>query len=75
MNAKVTVILLTLFMLAFFILMASPISDAWKNGLVMVSPFIFIGATCLVLRDGSFNYPELEDDEEFGYVDRPDLRR
>ena len=74
MNAKVTVILLTVFLVAFFILMASPISGFWKNALIMAIPVVFISAVILVLRDRSFNYPELKEDEEFGYVDRPDLR-
>jgi len=29
----------------------------------------------LVLRDRSFEYPELKENEEFGYVDRPDLKQ
>lgn len=74
MNAKVTVILLTLFLVAFFIMMAIGISDFWKNVLIMISPIVLIGGVILVLRDRSFEYPELKEDEEFGYVDRPDLR-
>lgn len=74
MNAKVTVILLTVFLVAFFILMASPISGFWKNALIMTIPVVFISGVILVLRDRSFNYPELKEDEEFGYVDSPDLR-
>lgn len=74
MNAKVTVILLTVFLVAFFILMASPISDFSKNALIMAIPFVFIIGVIFVLRDRSFKYPELKENEEFGYVDRPDLR-
>jgi hypothetical protein len=75
MNAKVTVVLLTLFMLAYFILMASSISNGWKGLLIASTPLIFIGGVILVLRDKSFSYPELEEGEEFGYVDRPDLNQ
>lgn len=74
MNAKIIVILLTLFLVAFFVMMATGISDLWKNTLIMISPIVFISAVILVLRDRSFDYPELKEDEEFGYVDRPDLR-
>lgn len=74
MNVKVTVILLTLFLIGFFLLMASTISDFWKNMLIMITPIVLVTAVILVLRDRSFNYPELEGDEEFGYVDRPDLK-
>jgi uncharacterized membrane protein len=75
MNAKSTVVLLTLFMLAYFILMASSISEGWKDVLIAVSPVIFIGSVILVLRDRSSDYPELEEGEEYGYVDRPDLKQ
>jgi hypothetical protein len=75
MNAKVTVVLLTLFMLAYFILMASSISDGWKGLLIAATPLIFISGVILVLRDRSFNYPELQEGEEFGYLDRPDLKQ
>ena len=75
MNAKSTVVLLTLFMLAYFILMASSISEGWKDVLIAVSPVIFIASVILVLRDRSFDYPELEEGEEYGYVDRPDLKQ
>jgi hypothetical protein len=74
MNAKIIVVLLTLFLVAFFVMMATGISDLWKNTLIMISPIVFISAVILVLRDRSFDYPELKEDEEFGYVDRPDLR-
>jgi len=74
MNAKTIVVLLTLFLVAFFVMMATGISDLWKNTLIMISPIVFISAVILVLRDRSFEYPELKEDEEFGYVDRPDLR-
>lgn len=73
MNAKVTVILLTIFLLAYFVLMASPIHDSWKHILIAVSPLVLIAGVVLVLRDRSFDYPELKEDEAFGYVDRPDL--
>lgn len=75
MNAKVTVILLTMFIIAYFILMATGISDVWKNGLIMVTPIVLISGVILVLRERSFKYPEFKEDEEFGYVDRPDLRK
>lgn len=74
MNAKIIVVLLTLFLVAFFVMMATGISDIWKNTLIMISPIVFIIAVILVLRDRSFDYPELKENEEFGYVDRPDLR-
>lgn len=74
MNAKVISILLTLFLVAFFIMMATGISDFWKNVLIMTSPIVLISGVILVLRDRSFKYPDLKEDEEFGYVDRPDLR-
>ena len=74
MNAKIIVVLLTLFLVAFFGMMATGISNLWKNMLIMITPIVFISAVILVLRDRSFDYPELKEDEEFGYVDRPDLR-
>jgi hypothetical protein len=75
MNAKVTVVLLTLFMLAYVILMVSSISDGWKDLLIAATPLIFISGVILVLRDRSFNYPELQEGEEFGYLDRPDSKQ
>ncbi len=70
MNAKVTVILLTVFLITYFVLMSTGISDAWKNGLVLITPFLIIAAVVLVLKEKSFNYPELKEGEEFGYLDR-----
>lgn len=72
MNAKVTVLLLTVVLIAYFVLMAINISDAWKNGLFLITPFMVIGAVILVLKDRSFDYPELKEGEEFGYLDRKD---
>ncbi len=73
MNAKIVVWLLTLFLVSFFVLMASSISDSWKNALIMITPVIMVTGVIIVLRDRAFTYPELKDDEDFGYLDRPDL--
>mgnify|MGYP001068143586 CR=1 FL=1 len=73
MNAKVTVMVLTIFLLAYFVLMAIAVPDGWKQALIAASPIILIGGVLLILHDRSYRYPELRSGEEFGYVDRPDL--
>lgn len=70
MNAKVTVILLTVFLIAYFVLMATEISDTWKDGLYLITPLVMVVGVLLVLKDKSYDYPELKEGQEFGYLDK-----
>lgn len=38
-----------------------------------ISPFLIIWMVWVVLRHGEYNHGELDEDQEFGYLDRPNL--
>jgi len=38
-----------------------------------ISPILIIWMVWVVLRHGEYNHEELEEDQEFGYLDRPNL--
>jgi 4-hydroxybenzoate polyprenyltransferase len=38
-----------------------------------ISPLLIIWMVWVVLRHGEYNHPELEEDQEFGYLDKPNL--
>jgi len=47
----------------------------WVALVFSVSPVLIIWMVWVVLKHGEYNGEELEDEQEFGYVDRPELGR
>ena len=47
----------------------------WVALVFSVSPILIIWMVWVVLKYGEYNGEELEDEQEFGYVDRPELGR
>ncbi|MGB6035636.1 MAG: hypothetical protein WBG42_05165 [Cryomorphaceae bacterium] len=45
----------------------------WVALIFAVSPVLIIWMVWVVLKYGEYNGEELEDEQEFGYMDRPDL--
>lgn len=48
---------------------------SWGALIFAVSPVLIISMVWVVLKHGKYNGEELEDEQEFGYVDRPELGR
>lgn len=47
----------------------------WVALIFSVSPVLIIWMVWVVLKYGEYNGEELDDEQEFGYVDRPELGR
>ena len=41
--------------------------------ILLASPLLIVGMVWSVIKHGIYNGPELEDQQEFGYLDRPRL--
>jgi hypothetical protein len=48
---------------------------SWGALIFAVSPVLIISMVWVVLKHGKYNGEELEDEQEFGYVERPELGR
>jgi hypothetical protein len=71
MKAIPAVILATLYLVVYVILFQIGTSMAILSYLFLFSPFLMIGLVYIVLKDDHEKYPELGEDEEWGYRDKP----
>jgi hypothetical protein len=71
MNAKVTVGMLTIYLTLYVIVFAAGLSDTLLVWMYLASPFLLVWMVYRVLKDDAVNYPELPEDEEWGYSDKP----
>jgi len=71
MKAKPAVIIATLYLVVYVILFQTALSVTVLSYLFLISPFLMIWLVYTVLRDVSEEYPELGEDEEWGYRDKP----
>lgn len=73
MKAKTALILLTIYLLIHVILGRIGASPTLIYFVFFASPFLLIWTVIIILKDKGKNYPELKDNQEWGYVDRDDL--
>ena len=71
MNAKFAIGLATLYLVVYTGLLAAGVPLALQGALLTAAPVVLIWAVYRVLKDKSFQYPELSKDEEWGYLDEP----
>ncbi|MES2265147.1 MAG: hypothetical protein V4520_00210 [Bacteroidota bacterium] len=69
MNANIALGIATIYVAAFTIAIAAGAPAAIQAGLFIAAPFVLIWSVFTVLKDRSFNYPQLPADSEFGYLD------
>lgn len=71
MKAISAVIIATLYLIIYVILFRTGISFTILSYLFLISPFLMIWLVYTVIRDHYEKYPELGEDEEWGYRDKP----
>lgn len=67
MKATTAIVIATLYLLVFIISIHTLISDRLTYGLFVFSPIMLIWLAITVLRDRSEKYPEMNEDQEWGY--------
>jgi len=70
MNAKNAIGTVTLYLVTYVVLFFSGCSMLILAYMFLVSPFLLIGMVYFVLKDDSYQNPELKEGEEWGYRDR-----
>jgi hypothetical protein len=70
MKATYVVGLLTVYLIIYSTLFLTGVSAIILSCMFLISPLLLIAGVYLVLRDDKLPYPELEDDDEFGYLDK-----
>jgi hypothetical protein len=70
MNAKAAVSILTIYLTGYVIVFAAGFSITLLAYLFLASPVLIIAMIYLVLKDNSCQYPELGENEEWGYRDK-----
>ena len=71
MKAIAAVIIATLYLITYVILFQTGISITILSYLLLISPFLMIWVVYTVLKDDHEPYPDLGEDEEWGYRDKP----
>lgn len=61
----------TVYLLVYIVLFALDISFNWILLLFSLSPLVLVWLTLSVLSDHSVHVQDLEEEEEWGYADRP----
>lgn len=69
MKATVAVILFTIFLIGYSVVYHTGVPVEYLTLLFILSPFTLIWLVYTVLIDNRHKYPELKDDEEWGYLD------
>jgi hypothetical protein len=70
MNAKNAIGTVSLYLVIYVVLFFSGCSMLILACMFLVSPFLLIGMVYFVLKDDSYQYPELKEGDEWGYRDR-----
>ena len=70
MNAKNAVGMVTLYLVTYIVLFFSGSSMLILACMFLIAPFLIIGMVYIVLKDDRYQYPELNEGEEWGYRDR-----
>ncbi|QNL50768.1 hypothetical protein H8S90_04005 [Olivibacter sp. SDN3] len=73
MKATTALILLTIYLLIHVILGQIGTSPILIYFVFFTSPFLIIWTVLIILKDKRKNYPELSENQEWGYADRDDL--
>ncbi|WP_069659024.1 hypothetical protein [Arcticibacter eurypsychrophilus] len=71
MKATTAVIIATLYLIVYVILFQTEMSTTILSYLFLTSPFLMIWLVYTVLKDDHEQYPELGEDQEWGYRDKP----
>lgn len=70
MKAKTAVTLLTIYLVIYAALFQYQVPAFALGILFLISPVLIILTVLIVLYDDSVPYPELKQDEEWGYLDK-----
>jgi fatty acid desaturase len=70
MNAKVAVSMLTIYLVAYVIVFATGHYVNLLAYMFLASPVLLIAVVYFVLTDTTYTYPELGEDQEWGYRDK-----
>ncbi|HKK39532.1 MAG TPA: hypothetical protein VJ949_08945 [Cryomorphaceae bacterium] len=72
-NETIAIAGVSLVLLLYTIFASTGILLNWVALIFSLSPVLIIWMVWVVLKYGEYNGEELEDGQEFGYVDRPEL--
>lgn len=67
MKTTTAIIVATLYLLAFIISIQLQVSERLVYGLFAFSPIMLICFAVIIIRDESEKYPEMSEDQEWGY--------
>jgi len=70
MKATTAVIIATIYLVVFYILLHSNASLLLTGFVFLTMPLVIIGMVFVVLLDDSAKYPELTNNDEWGYSDK-----
>jgi len=70
MKATTAVIIATVYLVVFYVLLHSNASLLLTGFVFLSMPIVIIGMVFIVLLDDSVKYPELPDNDEWGYSDK-----
>jgi hypothetical protein len=70
MNAKTAVSILTIYLITYVILFVTGFSVTIAMYMFLTSPVLLVWMVYSVLTDEQYKYPELGEDEEWGYRDK-----
>jgi hypothetical protein len=70
MKTKIAVITASTYLIFLSILSYTGISIELSALMYLISPLVIIGMEYLVLIDNEYKYPELDANEEWGYLDK-----
>lgn len=70
MKATTAVIIATIYLVVFYILFHSNASLLLTGFVFLSMPVVIIGMVLIVLLDDSVKYPELPNNDEWGYSDK-----
>jgi uncharacterized membrane protein YqjE len=65
------VIMLTIYLIIYIIIWSLNLSIILLSVLFLFSPFFLLWTIYQVLKEENFEYPEMEEKDEWGYLDKP----
>jgi len=70
MKAKAAVSVLTIYLFAYAVLFHTRLSITILSSLFLIAPCLLLSMVYFVLKDDKQKYPDLGNDEEWGYRDK-----
>jgi uncharacterized membrane protein len=68
------VVMLTIYLIIYITIWSLNISILLLSVMFLASPLLLLWTIYQVLKEKDFEYPEMEENDEWGYLDKPNLK-